>query len=880
MSVMPRGPSDPDDRDADSESAAASVRLVAWDDQNTQEVGGAETAPAVTGYQPSARAPAESHGALVETQPMAAARIGRYSVLREIGRGGMGVTYMAYDEELDRKVALKLVRSELLGEDSQRRLRREAQALARFTHPNIVAVHDVGVHHGQPFIAMEFVRGQTVSAWLAAAPRPAWAEVLSMFVQAGEGLRAAHAAGLVHRDVKPANIMVGDDRRVRVLDFGLARPEVFGDEQVDDSMLETPALQGDVQLTQTGMLLGTLVYMAPEHLEHGIADARSDQFAFCVTLFEALYGRQPFTGTTPRERLGVMRRGTLAEVPGKSPVPGWLHGVIVRGLAFAPEERWPSMDALLAELARDPARIRRRRRWIAGGLGAGAIALAGALIVGGLVAEDRRAAVCSGARAQVGEVWGHAQQAAIEQAMLATGVPYARDTWQRTRALLDRYAAEWAAAHTDACEATAVRQEQSEEVLDQRMQCLARRRRSLRVLAGELGRIDAASIAQAIEAAGRLPLVAACGDPAYLSSRIEPPGDPVVAGQVDVLEAALTRAEQLCELGRFDEGLVVAQAAFQSAAGLGYPPIEGNARLQLGTLQLATAAYQPAEDNLREAYFIARTTGDHDLALQAATQLVYLLGFHVSRLDGAGEWSRHVQAELPWVSAEEEQASSLNTLGGLAFLQDNHQEAVALCQRALIVWEQVLGPEHPRVTHALGNLGVVLHAQGKYAEATELHRRSLVIIETALGPEHPSVTYSLNNLAASLYLQGARPEAAEAYRRALAVQEQTLGLDHPLLGDSLVGLALIYVDDQRAAEALPLAERALAVLERHEAGPETLSEARFVLARALMAMGQDPQRALALARDARDALRTSAAPLSLIDLAQVEAWLRAHQPGP
>jgi tetratricopeptide (TPR) repeat protein/predicted Ser/Thr protein kinase len=879
MSAMRSGQSDPEDRD-DSEREAASVRLVAWDDQDTHDVGRVAAEPAVTGYQPSTRAPAETQRGLAETQPMAAACIGRYSVLREIGRGGMGVTYMAYDEELDRKVAIKLVRSELLGADSQRRLRREAQALARFTHPNIVAVHDVGVHHGQPFIAMEFVRGQTLSAWLAAQPPHAWAEVLSVFCQAGEGLRAAHAAGLVHRDIKPANIMVGDDGRVRVLDFGLARHEMFGDEQVDTSTREALALHGDVQLTQTGMLLGTLVYMAPEHLEYGIADARSDQFAFCVSLFEALYGRQPFQGTTPRERLAVMRRGTLTEVPGKSPVPGWLHGVIVRGLAFAPEQRWPSMDALLVELAREPAQIRRRRRWIAGGLGAGAVALAGALIVGGLVAEDRRAAVCSGAQAQVSEVWGQAQQAAIEQAMLATGVPYARDTWQRTRALLDRYAAEWAAAHTDACEATAVRQEQSEEVLDQRMQCLARRRRSLRALAGELGRIDAASIAQAIQAASRLPLVASCGDPAYLSSRVEPPRDPAVAGQVDSIESALTRAEQLHELGRFDEGLVVAHAAFESAGGAGYPPIEGSARLHLGTLQLATAAYQPAEDNLREAYFIARTTGDHDMALRAATQLVYLLGFHVSRLGDAGEWSRHVQAELPWVSAEEEQASSLNTLGGLAFLQGKHQEAIALCQRALIVWEQVLGPGHPRVTHALGNLGVVLHAQGKYAEATELHRRSLAIIEMALGAEHPSVTYSLNNLAASLYLQGARAEAAGAYRRALAVGEQAVGREHPLLGDLLVGLALTSLDDQRAAEALPLAERALAVLERHEAGPETLSEARFVLARALMGTGQDPQRALALAREARDALRTRSAPRSLIDLAEVEAWLRAHQPRP
>jgi tetratricopeptide (TPR) repeat protein/predicted Ser/Thr protein kinase len=868
---MQEGRASSDDSD-DVESDAAPVRLVAWDDQNTHDVSEEQAGVEGTRYRPPAQESAPA-------QPMAAARIGRYSVLREIGRGGMGITYLAYDEELDRKVAIKLVRSELMGEDSQKRLRREAQALARFAHPNIVAVHDVGAHQGQPFLAMEFVRGQTLGAWLAEKPPHSWAEVLAVFCQAGEGLRAAHAAGLVHRDIKPANIMVGDDGRVRVLDFGLARHEVFGDDRAGPAPVEVDAISGDEPLTHTGMLLGTLLYMAPEHLEYGIADARSDQFSFCVGLFEALYGRQPFKGLNPRERLAAIRRGVRAEVPARSPVPGWLHAVIVRGLAFAPDARWPSMDALLAALARDPARIRRRRRWIAGGLGASAVALASALIVIGLVTEDRRAAVCSGAEAQVREVWGPAQQAAIEQAMLATGVPYARDTWQRTRALLDRYAADWAAAHVDACEATAVRQEQSGEVLDQRMQCLARRRRSLRVLVGELGRIDAASVAKAIDAAGRLPLVASCGDPAYLSSRIEPPADPAAAALVDVLESALTRAEQLQDLGRFDEGLLVAQTAWRGARGAGYPPIEAQARLRLGMLQLATAAYPAAEENLREAYFVARAEGDHDVALQAATQLVYLLGFHVSRVEDAGEWGRHAQAELPWVSAEVEQASALNTLGVLALVRGQHQEAFTRCQRALLVWEQVLGPEHPRLAEALDNLGVILHVQGKYEESAAQHRRALAVSERALGATHPFVAYSLNNLGAALYLQGKPAEAAAPYGRALAVREHTLGAEHPLLADPLVGLALAHLATGRAAEALPLAERALALLERHDAGAEKRAEAGFVLARALMATGADPARARALARQARALLATVSAPLSLVQLAEVDAWLAAHGAG-
>ncbi len=847
---------------AGEESDAAATPLVAWDDQATVSIANVVEAAA-------------RRREALENEPLPAASIGRYSVLRQLGRGGMGVTYVAYDEELDRKVVIKLVRSELLGEESQKRLRREAQALARFAHPNIVAVYDVGIHEERSFIAMEFVRGQTLSAWLAEQPQRTWAEVLAVFCQAGEGLRAAHAAGLVHRDIKPANIIVGDDGRVRVLDFGLARHDMLGEEVVEAPPADEP-LVVDEPLTHTGVLMGTLVYMAPEHLAYGITDARSDQFAFCVSLFEALYSQPPFGGTTSVERLVSMQKGYIQEVPSKSLVPGWLHAVIVRGLAFQPDARWPSMDALLAELNHDPARIRRQRVTM-GAVGAGVAAMAAALVVGMFVAEDdRQAEVCSGARAQIDEAWSQEQRAAIEQTMLASGVAYARDTWARTSAVLDRYAADWAAAHIDACEATAVRQEQSEEVLDQRMQCLARRRRSLRVLVGELLRIDAAAMERAIDAAGRLPLVASCSDAEYLSSRIEPPGDSIVAEQVDALEAALTRAEQLQDLGRYDEGLTVAQSAFASATEVAYPPIEAQARLRLGMLQLASAAYPAAEDNLQEAYFIARTVGDHEVALQAATQLVYLLGVYVSRLDDAGIWSRHVQAELPWVSAEVEQASSLNTLGVLAMMQGKHDEAAEQYRRALAIWEQALGPGHPRVADALDNLGVVLHVQGEYEEASAMHRQSLAIVELTLGAGHPFVAHTLNNLGGALYLQGKHAEAAEPYRRALQIEEQTLGRDHLLVVDPLIGLALTSLASEHPAGALPLAERALATLERYDAGAEQLAEARFVLARALMATGKDPQRALVLARQSREMLQGAPATLSLIDLEEVDAWLQEH----
>jgi tetratricopeptide (TPR) repeat protein/predicted Ser/Thr protein kinase len=863
---MPESRPGDEDR-ASGVSHGAPAPGVPWGEQSTLQA-----APGVgnfddAGSQWGRRAPDES-------TPPPAARIGRYSVLRELGRGGMGETYVAYDEELDRKVATKLVRSDLIGEQSQKRLRREAQALARLMHPNIVAVYDVGIHGERPFIAMEFVPGQTLGSWLAAQPRT-WAEVLTVFRQVGEGLRAAHAAGLVHRDIKPANIIVGDDGQVKVLDFGLAQVGVQREESGEAPAQQSASL--DERLTHTGALLGTLAYMAPEQLGDGSADARSDQFSFCVSLFEALYGERPFSGATPSARLAAMRQGAIMEVPGKSSVPSWLRFVLVRGLAFAPEDRWPSMDALLAELARDPARL--RRRWLSmGTLGVGVVALAATAIMGGLAAKDRRAALCTGARAQIEEVWNQEQRSAIEQTMLATGISYASDTWERTAVLLDRYATEWAAGHIDACEATAVREEQSQEVLDQRMQCLARRRRSLRALVTELRRIDASSVSKAIETARNLPLIASCTDTDYLGAQIEPPDDPAVASKVETLEAALTRAEQLEDLGKYDEGLAVAQATLDSAVVIGYPPIEGQARLRLGMLQLTKAAYQAAESNLRDAYFIARTSGDHETTLHAATQLVYLLCCHLPRHGEAHDWSRHVQAELPWVRSEAAQANSVNTLGAFAFMQGNHQEAADLFGRALAMWEQSLGREHPDVANALNNLGFVLHIQGKYAEAAAHHLRALALREQTIGTANPYRADSLNNLAGALYRQGKHSEAAEHWHRALAIREQSLGADHPLVADPLIGLTLIHLHGKRVPEALPLAERAFAIFEKHEVATASVAEARFVLARALMATGKDAQRALVLARQARELWRNTSSPSPLIDFTEVEAWLREHEP--
>ena len=307
---------------------------------------------------------------------VAGSAIGRYALLSQVGAGAMGMVFAAYDPQLDRKVALKFLRPRggALGR-SQKRLQREAQALAKLDHPNVVAVHDVGVHEEQVFVAMEFVEGRTLAEWMASVPENAavvsddgvageqgvprvrpWRQVLEVFTRAGEGLAAAHEAGLVHRDFKPENVMLSEDGRVRVMDFGLVR--------VDDSEV-TEAVDPEASattLTQTGSMMGTPAYMALEQFGADPVDARSDQFAFCVALYEALYGERPFPGETVRELVNALDMGVVRGAPTGIPVPAWIRAVIVQGLAKEPNERFESMQALLDALADDP--VARRRRWM------------------------------------------------------------------------------------------------------------------------------------------------------------------------------------------------------------------------------------------------------------------------------------------------------------------------------------------------------------------------------------------------------------------------------------------------------------------------------------------------------------------------------------
>jgi eukaryotic-like serine/threonine-protein kinase len=275
-------------------------------------------------------------------------RFGRFRTLEKLGEGGMGVVLAAHDEQLDRRVALKFLTRAGADNKARERLFREARSLARLSHPNIVAVYDVGEIDALPYLAMELVEGCTLRAWIegdAERPSPGRLEVLRMFLEIGHGLAAAHELGVVHRDFKPDNVLVGADGRPRVVDFGLAsigKAAGVGRPAIDDD--------ANPSLTATGAMMGTPAYMAPEQWHGQAADARSDQFSFCVALFAALYGRAPFEGATMAALMAAVLEEDPAAIPAAERVPDPLHRAILRGLARDPEQRWPSLSTLLERI--------------------------------------------------------------------------------------------------------------------------------------------------------------------------------------------------------------------------------------------------------------------------------------------------------------------------------------------------------------------------------------------------------------------------------------------------------------------------------------------------------------------------------------------------
>jgi serine/threonine protein kinase/tetratricopeptide (TPR) repeat protein len=834
------------------------------------------------------------------------ATIGRYIVLGLLGRGGMGDVYAAYDPELDRKIAVKLLRARGRANESadgKTRLLREAQAIARLSHPNVVVVYDVGTYAESVFIAMEFVEGNTLGYWLEAQTR-GWREVLEVFAAAGKGLIAAHAAGLVHRDFKPDNVMLTKSGQVRVMDFGLARQQVQDDEpslvgqQTMDAEARAAALAetldpeadpdataqlGDasgggavpagsggylrVKLTRTGAVLGTPAYMAPEQFAGTGGDARTDQFSFCVALYEGLYGKRPFAGDNVLALMTNVVAGTIIEPPADSKVPGWIRRVVLRGLATAPADRWPTMTDLLAALAKDPAA--RRRRWLAAATGMLGVA---ALGLGVQRFSAGQHALCAGGPTRAATAWGPEQRKNIERAFTAKAGSRARTTFASTASLLDRYISRWTGMYKEACEANHIRGEQSAEVLDLRMGCLNERLSSVRALTDLLAAGDPGVVENAVSAAGGLPTLDRCSDVTMLRAVIKLPEDPAKRAQVASLREEVAKVNVLAKAGQCDRAAKAGTPSLEAARGTGFRPLVAEAALELGRLGDTCIDPPKALEHLEEAVMSAEASHHDEVTILASTYFATLYADRIGDHRAARYWVRHAEAILSRFPGHPILEAWLAGARSLSLAADGrHEEGLLEERRALALKQAALGRDNVDVAISLMNVGNRLHELGLDAEATDFTAQAIEIFSRLLGNDSSWVAISHANQSEQLTGVKRFDAAHAAIDRALSIWK-AINASPFFIGYGHLTRGRLWLAEEKAQAARPDLERAIDLLQKTDAG--VAAEAKFALAKACWPTPRDRPRALTLAREARMTLAGN--PSAARRAAEVESWLRAR----
>jgi eukaryotic-like serine/threonine-protein kinase len=818
--------------------------------------------------------------AMVSARPSLAAgqAVGRYTVLGLVGRGGMGEVYAAYDPGLDRRIALKIIseRGTAQSDNAEERLTREAQATAKLSHPNVVVVHDVGTFEGQVFLAMEFVEGVTLGAWLVERSR-GWREVLAPFIQAGRGLAAAHAAGLVHRDFKPGNVMVAPDGAARVMDFGLARridqQDAAGDGQGATPLNAESAL--DPSLTRTGELVGTPLFMAPEQFAGGRVDARTDQFSFCVSLYWALCGVHPFGGSSRGELSNNVARGEVVSPAKKLAAPSRIQRTLLRGLSTNPDARWPSMDALIAELLRDP---RRRRRQIAWAAVVGAV-VCGVVALSAVQLTRRARATCSGGPDRMAGIWEGADRAGpgsrremVRAAISRSGTEGPEQVWERISTALDRHATRWLAAYRDACEATHVRGEQSEDVLDLRMACLSDNLDSTRALTELISSGDRAVMDHAGEATSSLEDLGRCGATEQVRAGLRPPRDPTIRKVVDEENRQLKEGTALVLAGEMRRANTIADAVLTRREVASYCPVMAEALLLKGR-----AAADMAED--RGVSFLARAAEEgercgHDRVVAVAlSQLGYVHRY--------SDWAA-AEREIGLASAAIArlggdpllEAWALNDLGTVRAAEGRYADAHQEFERSLDLKRRVLSLDNPDVGESHANLGWTLIKLGRFEEALA-ESRDAFRIEQKWNKGVWMANAVTNQGWAQLGL-GRLDEAEASFGEAAKIFDHAAPGDYPDRLETSFGLAAVRFQRGDLESAIPILEKVLDGQRSHGVVATEIAQTQFKLAIALDRRGRDPKRATELARSALAAFAPE--PTFESQRREVQAWLEHRTP--
>ena len=693
-----------------------------------------------------------------------------------LGSGAMGTVLLARDPELARPVAIKLVAPGRGGEAAHQRLLREAQAAARLSHPNVVAIHQAGTWRDQVFIVMEYVDGGTLRDWVKETPRR-WEDILDAFHQAGQGLLAAHQAGLVHRDFKPDNVLIGRDGRVRVSDFGLVGVE-GGAFQPDET------IEGDsLELTRTGALVGTPAYMAPEQFEGSRVDARADQFAFAVALYEAFYGKRPYLGTTVTNLLYSMSSGEI-QPPPSSHVPRPIYAALLRALAANPEARYPSMAELLAALRREPSSpAAKHGTTLAVGVGAVIVAMGGTAAFFVLrsddepaVAVEEPAAIDCNAPPGLEGVWNDKRREALVAAFqrLPNRV-IGEAASSKLVAALDRYVQSWHDISKGVCEAR-VEGTRSEEELALQTACLEDRRAEIEIFLAVLAEEDATILAGALGAAVHLAPVGVCSDLGTLRSVPPPPEDGERRDAVAAVRRQRAHAAILLGAGRYPDALSEAEIALKRAEETGYEPeiVRVQAIVAESNLQLARIA---------EAEPIARAVVERAASIREdyvealAWQMVLTTVYGQGRLSDAYTVYESAKVAATRAGDARVHARLLNHAANLAYVASHDAalppldrtaklaEAREKADAAIEAFEAL-----PEPTVGLGNSHVVRAAidtqLGEKEAARESYARARRVFAETVGEGHVIEAIVLQGEAALASGEGNAAEAAKLYRQA------------------------------------------------------------------------------------------------------------------